>query len=288
MKVKVNPLFFALALALVAFGHTLDFVWGMVALIFHEAAHALVARLRGYVVKSVSLLPYGAMMQTGEHIDKTSSVLIGLAGPFANLALSLATLGIWWLFPAVYPYTIAFLRANLSLALFNLIPVYPLDGSRVVLGLCKNRLRAIKALRIAGIAVSVVLFAVFIGSFFFGLNFMCGIMAVFLFYGATFSAKDETYSSILDMASKNYSLGVVEKTVYIDCKTPIVRLYHHTSSTQNTRFVIVKDAKPVASIDEKQLRAIAVKRRLSTPIGQCLADKNLSKNAKSLGRSDMN
>ena len=31
MKFKVNPLFFALALALVAFGHALDFVWTLVA-----------------------------------------------------------------------------------------------------------------------------------------------------------------------------------------------------------------------------------------------------------------
>lgn len=80
MKIKVNPLFFALALALVAFGHLLDFVWMTVALFFHESAHALMARLRGYVLKSVSLLPYGAMMQTNESIDKKSSVLIGLAG----------------------------------------------------------------------------------------------------------------------------------------------------------------------------------------------------------------
>lgn len=74
---------------------------------------------------------------------------------------------------------------------------------------------------------------------------MCGIMAVFLFYGATFSAKDETYSSILDMASKNYSLGVVEKTVYIDCKTPIVRLYHHTSSTQTLALSSSKTQNPL-------------------------------------------
>ena len=47
MKFKVNPLFFALALALIAFGHALDFVWTMLALLFHESAHALTARARG-------------------------------------------------------------------------------------------------------------------------------------------------------------------------------------------------------------------------------------------------
>ena len=142
MKIKVNPLFFALSLALVAFGHALDFVWTMLALILHETAHALVARLRGFVVKKLVLLPYGAMMSTGESFDKTSSVLIGLAGPLCNLIVALILLGVWWLFPAVYPYTQNFLYCNLSLGLFNLLPVYPLDGSRVVLGVCKNKLRA--------------------------------------------------------------------------------------------------------------------------------------------------
>lgn len=111
MKFKVNPLFFALALALVAFGHALDFVWTLLALLFHEGAHALMARARGYVVKKIVLLPYGAMMSAGENFDKTSSVLIGLAGPCCNIVLALVTLGLWWLYPASYPYTIAFLYA---------------------------------------------------------------------------------------------------------------------------------------------------------------------------------
>lgn len=70
MKFKVNPLFFALALALVAFGHALDFVWTLLALLFHEGAHALMARARGYVVKKIVLLPYGAMMSAGENFDQ--------------------------------------------------------------------------------------------------------------------------------------------------------------------------------------------------------------------------
>ncbi|MGN0744430.1 MAG: site-2 protease family protein [Christensenellales bacterium] len=270
MKIKVNPLFFALALALVAFGHLLDFVWMTLCVLLHETAHALMARLRGYIPKNVVLLPYGAMMSVDESIDKKSSVLIGLAGPLANLALALATLGTWWLFPGVYPYTISFLHANLTLGVFNLLPVYPLDGSRVALGLCKNRIKTIKALRVAGVCVSVALFALFIASFFFGLNFSFGIMAVFLFYGATFGSKDETYASVLDVANKNYSLGVVKKQVSISADTPIARLYHHTSGTQDVTFSIVREGRIVAEIDEKKLKDIAVKNKLTTPVGKCL------------------
>lgn len=275
MKFKVNPLFFALALALVAFGHALDFVWTLVALLFHEGAHALMARARGYVVKKVVLLPYGAMMSAGENFDKTSSVLIGLAGPLCNLLLALVTLGLWWLAPAAYPYTISFLYANLSLGVFNLLPVYPLDGSRVALGFCKNKLKAIKGLQIAGIVCSFLFLGLFVASLFFGVNFTFGIIAVFLFYGATFASKDETYSSVLDVDSKNYSLGVECKRVEVSPNTPILRLFHHVGRLSKTTFDVVDDdGKIIATLGEKELKDIAAKNRLSKKIGEALMSKN--------------
>lgn len=275
MKFKVNPLFFALALALVAFGHALDFVWTLVALLFHEGAHALMARERGYVVKKVVLLPYGAMMSAGENFDKTSSVLIGLAGPLCNLLLALVTLGLWWLAPAAYPYTISFLYANLSLGVFNLLPVYPLDGSRVALGFCKNKLKAIKGLQIAGIVCSFLFLGLFVASLFFGVNFTFGIIAVFLFYGATFASKDETYSSVLDVDCKNYSLGVECKRVEVSPNTPILRLFHHVGRLSKTTFDVVDDdGKIIATLGENELKDIAAKNRLSKKIGEALMSKN--------------
>lgn len=275
MQVKVNPLFFAFILTLVAFGHAVDFAWMFLALVCHECAHALMARLRGYVVKKTVLLPYGAMMSMGESFDKTSSVLVGLAGPVMNLVLALIVLGVWWLFPAVYPYTLSFFYANMSLALFNLLPVYPLDGSRVVLGLCKHKLKAIKGMQIAGIVLSIALFAVFIASFFFGLNLSFGIMAVFLFYGAAFGTRDEMYISVLDGQSKNYSLGVEKKRVAIIASTPIVRLYHHISSTSAVTFDIVdNEGNTQCSIDENELLKVAVSNKLSTPIFDAIKKTN--------------
>ncbi len=267
MNIKVNPLFFAFTLILIVSGHIVDFAFITLSLVAHELSHALMARLRGYVVKNTIIMPYGAMMSVNESFDKTSSILIGLAGPVSNLLLSLITLGVWWLFPSIYPYTISFLYANLSLAIFNLLPVYPLDGSRVLLGFCKNKLKAIKGLQIAGVIVSLVFLALFIASIFFKVNFSLGIMAVFLFYGAAFGAKEEMYISVLESANKNYVIGVEKKSVEIDKNTPIVRLYHHVSSKSKTTFHIVDDkGNEICTLDEIELKKIAIKNKLSTPI----------------------
>lgn len=266
MQIKIHPLFFALAAALVAFGHGFTLIWTLLALTLHELAHALMARLRGFVVKKAVLLPYGAMMSLEENFDRTSSVLVGLAGPICNLVLALCVLGVWWLFPRVYPYTQDFLYANLSLGLFNLLPIYPLDGSRVALGVAKNRLKAIKAMQLAGVIVSIIMFALFILSFFFGFSLSLGIMAVFLFYGAAFGTREEMYSSVLLSLVKNYAAGVTKKQVIVLADTPIVRLFHHVGVQYETEFLLTDKRRIIAKLSEEELRLLAVKYKLSTPV----------------------
>lgn len=278
MQIKVHPLFFVLALALVACGRAWAFVLTFVALILHELAHAGFARLRGFAVKKLVLLPFGAMMSTEENFDRASSVIVGLAGPLCNLVLALVTVGIWWLFPETYAYLDKFFYANLSLGLFNLLPIYPLDGSRVVLGLCKNRMKAIKGLQIAGVICSIAFLALFIASFFFGLNFTYGIIAVFLFYGSAFGTKEEMYISVLDGAGKNYMLGVEKKRVRVSEDIPLVRLYHHVSSSSETEFEVIGENGELKSVlTESDLKAIALKNRLSKPIKYALSPESAPK-----------
>ena len=264
MKLKVNPLFFAFTLILVLMGQGIKLMLSILALLLHEAGHLLVARVRGYVMKNASLMPFGAMMSTEGRFDKTSGVLIGLAGPFANLAVALLTLGVWWLFPSIYGVTRFFLFANLSLALFNLLPVYPLDGSRVALALAKNKLRAIKWLKGLGIAVSVLFFGGFIATLFFKVNFSLGIIAVFLFYGAAFGTKDETYLHVLSVQSKNFAVGVELKTVMISAHAPLIRYFHHVGRTSETTFKIVDDnGALIKTLSEKELKLLAAQNKLS-------------------------
>lgn len=279
MKFRVHPLFFALALLLVLFGQAQAFVWAFAAVCLHEAGHAMAAKARGYAVTGLVLLPFGAMMSAEDELDGTSGVIVGLAGPAVNLFLVLATVGLWWLFPAVYPYTEYFLYANLSIGLFNLLPVYPLDGSRVVLGLAKNRLKAVRGLQIAGVTVSVAMFAVFVTAIFFGVYaFTLGVTALFLFYGATCAGKEETYRSVLAAHAKNYGAGVTEKRVLVSQDAPLARLFHHIDRHSVTVFDVVEKEEtsllPAAprklySLSEEELRSLAAGGKLSRSVREC-------------------
>lgn len=78
----------------------------------------------------------------GLHNPKKDVSLVGLAGPVANIILAILISLIIKIKIAILPIQILeqFMVLNLVLATFNLIPIPPLDGSRVVTGLLPPRL----------------------------------------------------------------------------------------------------------------------------------------------------
>jgi Zn-dependent protease/predicted transcriptional regulator len=108
-------------------------------LILHELAHSLVARRYGLRVGNITLFIFGGVAELEqEPRSPQSEFWIAIAGPAMSLALaviaeiitqSLASLNVSPPLTAVFAY-LAWI--NLILALFNLVPAFPLDGGRVL------------------------------------------------------------------------------------------------------------------------------------------------------------
>ncbi|OGO15898.1 MAG: hypothetical protein A2Z14_14990 [Chloroflexi bacterium RBG_16_48_8] len=103
----------------------------------HGLGHSLVSARFGLPVGTITIFIFGGLAQmTRESQRPRDEFFIALAGPFVSLvlALSFGALGLAGL-NAVGLKLVAFGRwmgtANLSLALFNLIPGFPLDGGRI-------------------------------------------------------------------------------------------------------------------------------------------------------------
>ena len=105
--------------------------------LIHELAHSLVAKARGYPVQGITLFLLGGVSNLGlESRRARDEFLISAAGPLASLLL----FGVLWaLFQVVSDETTPFAVvvwylwfSNLALALFNLLPAFPMDGGRVL------------------------------------------------------------------------------------------------------------------------------------------------------------
>lgn len=107
-------------------------------LIVHELAHAVVARREGVAVRTITLFLFGGVAEMrDEPPDAAAEFRIAVAGPVASLALSALAAFLWALARGLGApdLGVAVLRylalANLVLAVFNMVPAFPLDGGRV-------------------------------------------------------------------------------------------------------------------------------------------------------------
>lgn len=148
-----------------------------VAIILHELSHAIVAKARGIPVRSITLFALGGVAQIErEAADASTEFWIGIVGPIASAVIGFLCLLASWLLGWTLTLTpetplIAMLMwlgvINIGLAVFNMLPGFPLDGGRVLRAIVwwlTNDLN--KATRIAGgvgqlVALAFIFFGIF-------------------------------------------------------------------------------------------------------------------------------
>lgn len=135
--------------------------------VFHELAHSVVAQRYKIKVLSITLFLFGGLARIGREPSKpTQEFNIAIAGPIASGFLAFAFYGLKLLFPtqemvvAVADY-LSF--TNKWLALFNLLPGFPLDGGRIfralVWGATNNFSRATRVAGASGKLIAYIMIA---------------------------------------------------------------------------------------------------------------------------------
>ncbi|MEE9201780.1 MAG: site-2 protease family protein [Dehalococcoidia bacterium] len=160
---------------LIAVATSLLFFTSVVA---HELSHSLVSRYYGVPVRSITLFIFGGVAHIGrEAAGPMRELAMAIAGPLSSLAVAVVFGLVNWV---VSPYNepVAALawwlmRINVLLAIFNLIPGFPLDGGRVFRALwwrlSGDFLKATRAAVVVGRGI--------------GYLFMAGGLGIVLFMG---------------------------------------------------------------------------------------------------------
>ncbi|MFW6368993.1 MAG: site-2 protease family protein, partial [Myxococcota bacterium] len=108
-------------------------------ILFHEISHSVVGRRYGMQIEGITLWIFGGIAEMTKDADKPSTeFLMAAAGPAASFVLAglfyLTSFGLAALqVPITVVGVIGYLAwLNLILAIFNLIPAFPLDGGRIL------------------------------------------------------------------------------------------------------------------------------------------------------------
>lgn len=167
----------------------------------HEYGHALTARRYGIRTPDITLLPIGGMARLERMPEKPAQeITVALAGPAVNVVIwavlmlilggrtvpvedMISSGGTWEGFLS------RLAGVNLFLALFNLLPAFPMDGGRVLRAALTTRLGRVRATELAASAGRVLAFGMGILGLFTG-NPILLLIGVFIFIAAGAEAQD--------------------------------------------------------------------------------------------------
>jgi len=163
-----------------------------VSVLVHELAHSFVALRHGVEVVSIRLFIFGGVAQiASEPKSGRHEFLIALAGPVASMILACFFGGIYYLFSLLWSPSSALgviagclALANAGLALFNLIPGFPLDGGRILRAILWDRWndtgRATKVVSQIGNVFALLLIALGVVQFLLAKNLISGLWFIFI------------------------------------------------------------------------------------------------------------
>ncbi|MBP2077449.1 M50 family metallopeptidase [Oceanobacillus polygoni] len=134
-KVHIHPILFIFIVISFLTGTFLELFIIFALVLFHELGHYIAARMMKWRIRYIVLWVFGGVMDTEEHGNKSmkEEAFVTLAGPYQHLVVYFLCFIIetFQLMPASILELI--LYYNTIILLFNLIPVWPLDGGKLLL-----------------------------------------------------------------------------------------------------------------------------------------------------------
>jgi Zn-dependent protease/predicted transcriptional regulator len=232
--------------------------------VLHEFGHALTARRFGVTTRDITLYPIGGISSFEKLPEKPAQeLLVGLAGPFVNVIISAIiflylkasgqTLDLSAITEANGVRQIPFLWnlffANIILAVFNLIPAFPMDGGRVLRSILSFFMNRVTATRVAaGIGQFLAILFVFFGFFY---NFWLVFIGLFIYLGAGGEAAfEQTKSALAGLTVKD---ALMRRFTVLGPHDSLSKAVDALLNSQDSEFVVSDSGKPVGLLTRNEI-----------------------------------
>ena len=264
-KIKIGISYLVLVIVCLLCSQFLLLINYTLALLLHELAHYYIAKSKGYKVGHLKLDLLGMKLKISDNIDKNDHFWIAFAGPIVNFILCILCTALWWIIPESFYFSSAFFQANLILALFNILPIEPLDGG-VMLNCLLNKANK-KVSKVISKIVNILFIIVFVLLFFISLdnepNLILLMFAIFFVVNLIKNNKKQEYENYTKfLLKKNLPISKVN-LVKISSTTTLFDCFKQIKSNQYTVFYYETKK---CHITENDLQLLLTKYDLQTKI----------------------
>ncbi len=210
---SIHVLFFPIMISLYILGYAEEMLILLAIIMIHELSHGLMAMFLGIRIQEIQILPFGGLVKLDNSLSFTpkEEIIISLAGPISNVALSATIFFLQDFFYWKSPGFDFVIFSSLSIAIFNLLPALPLDGGRVFRSMLALIFGYKKATDITSIiskiiALCLVVFNIYLFTLA-SYNFTLILIGIFIFYQSTKESEIAFYTTMKDITNKKENLN---------------------------------------------------------------------------------
>lgn len=257
--------------------------------VLHELGHALAAKSFGIRTRDITLLPIGGVARLESIPDQPKQELVvALAGPAVNVFLAIILFAVLLVGAGLSEakevhlvgghFLAKLLWVNTSLALFNLLPAFPMDGGRVLRALLALRMDYARATNIAAhIGQGMAWVLGFIGLF---ANPFLMFIALFVWMGAA----QEAEMTQMKTALAGVPIARVMLTEFrtLTPEEPLARAVEHTLAGFQQDFPVVQNGQLAGVLTRADLLTGLAKNGQAALVGDVM-----QRNVRTAGAAEM-
>ena len=213
MKIKLNLNIFLFVILFIITNQIEIYTLVMIFALIHELAHLICGVLLGFETDTLRIMPLGFSIEfkikvqdynkkiMNSNMLSVKKILVAAAGPLSNLFMIMV--GIF------FNININFIYANFLILIFNLLPIYPLDGGRIL----KNSLKILYGNRKANkydniiMNIFVILLTIFCSILILFIHNISIVLIMLVLWWMTIkeNIKYNTYNKIYQTIDKSYN-----------------------------------------------------------------------------------
>lgn len=258
-KVTVHPTTWLVVGIAVITAHFQELLMLFVVVFFHEIGHACAAVYYKWRIKSITILPFGGMLETDEYGNRTlkEDLHVIIFGPLQHLWMFLVSYILFLAGIIEYNTFITFTYINGAICLFNLLPVWPLDGGKLLFLLLSLRYSFLQSHRIAlqfSVGASFVLLVTFIAFGQFSLNIV--IILAFILFSISIEWRQRQYVFMRFLLERHYGKNqevMKLKPITVDENERVNSVLQLFQRGYKHPIIVTKNGKERGSLDENEI-----------------------------------